>query len=65
MKLNLHSLYAAETVVQQTLPRFFVLFSFNFYHEQNGKSVDTTRKSVVKLVKLPNLKVIRLKRAKI
>ena len=42
----------------------FTVFS-TFAMDKFGKSVDTTGKSALMLVKLPNLKVIRLKRAKI
>ena len=40
---------------------------FNFWHVQvwAGKSVDNTGKSALKLVNLPSLKVMRLKRAKV
>ena len=42
----------------------FTVFS-TFDMDKFGKSVDTTGKSALMLLKLPNLKVIRLKRAKI
>ena len=51
------------------LPRFIAndirfLFSTSAWTSK-GKSVDTTGKGALTLVKVPNLKVIRLKRAKI
>ena len=47
--------------VKMDLFTVFPLFIWTSY----GKSVDTTEKSALKLVKVLKLKVIRLKRAKI
>ena len=50
-----------QTVFEYILPRSLPFLAWTGW----GKSFDITEKSALKLVKLPNLKVVRLKRAKI
>ena len=62
---NVHHKLRKLSVLCMQIFRGILLVIGLFTRTSLGKSVDTTRKRALKLVTLPNLKVIRVKRAKI